>query len=68
MHPEHRPPRDENAVTDASPDTEPATCAYPGCLRPVRPSEDPGRPSVFCEDPEHTALTSFMERKRLQDE
>ena len=55
-------------MTGTTADAEPATCAYPGCLKPVQERTGPGRPPAFCDDPEHTATSAFEERRRLEDE
>jgi colicin import membrane protein len=40
-------------------------CAFPGCERPVAPApEGAGRPSRYCEQPEHNAQSAFRERRR----
>ncbi len=55
-------------MTDTAASAKPATCAYPGCARPVPEPTGPGRPPAFCDDPEHTAMTAFEERARLEEE
>src|ERR1700678_3710058 len=41
------------------------TCGFPGCGRPIAPApEGAGRPSAYCELPEHNAQTAFRERRR----
>ncbi len=40
-------------------------CAFPGCGRPAAPApEGAGRPSRYCELPEHNAQSAFRERRR----
>jgi len=40
-------------------------CAFPGCERPVAPApEGAGRPSRYCDVPEHNAQSAFRERRR----
>ena len=36
------------------------TCAFPGCVRPRVPAPAAGgRPSAYCDDSAHTAVTAF---------
>ena len=44
------------------------TCSYPGCGQPAKPAGETGRPSEYCEDPKHTKVSAWRERKRLQAE
>ena len=40
-------------------------CAFPGCERPAVPApEGAGRPSRYCDVPEHNAQSAFRERRR----
>ncbi|MBY8852608.1 hypothetical protein K7G98_32020, partial [Saccharothrix sp. MB29] len=41
------------------------TCNYPGCTRPVLRTGGPGRPSEYCDLPEHTRWRAWRERQRL---
>ncbi|MGO9960491.1 MAG: hypothetical protein ACLP50_31715, partial [Solirubrobacteraceae bacterium] len=42
-------------------------CGFPGCERPSdRGPEGAGRPSRYCELPEHNARTAFRERRRRE--
>jgi hypothetical protein len=53
--------REEPAVSELT--TE--MCAFPGCERPVAPApEGAGRPSRYCDVPEHNAQSAFRERRR----
>ena len=43
-------------------------CGFPGCERPIAPApEGAGRPSRYCELPEHNAQSAFRERRRRAD-
>src|SRR5258708_38041130 len=44
------------------------TCKFPGCDQPARQAPKTGRPPEYCDNPEHTALKAWHERKRLQAE
>ncbi|MFB9801702.1 hypothetical protein ACFFN5_14325, partial [Streptomonospora salina] len=44
------------------------TCNFPGCARPVPRSSSPGRPSQYCDLPEHTRWRAWRERQRLEQE
>lgn len=46
----------------------PTVCNYPGCTRPLAKSTGPGRPSEYCELPDHTRWRAWRERQRLQQE
>src|SRR5882762_1494983 len=41
------------------------TCKYPGCDQPARQAPKTGRPPGYCDNPEHTGVTAWRERKRL---
>src|SRR6202035_1449177 len=43
------------------------TCKYPGCDQSARLAARTGRPPEYCENPEHTAVAAWRERKRLAD-
>ncbi len=46
----------------------PTTCNYPGCTQPIPRPSGPGRPSEYCDRPEHTRWRAWRERQRLQQE
>src|SRR6201995_312827 len=46
---------------------EPLTCGYPGCDRPVLRTGAPGRPSEYCDLPEHTRWRAWRERQRIRE-
>ena len=40
------------------------TCAFPGCVRPRVPAPvGGGRPSAYCDDSAHTAVSAFRARR-----
>jgi chromosome segregation ATPase len=41
-------------------------CRYPGCTREPEPTRGPGRPTQFCNDPEHNKTTAFHARRRIK--
>lgn len=41
------------------------TCKFPGCTEPVAKTDKPGRPTVVCSKPEHTALRAWNAQKKL---
>ena len=43
------------------------TCKFPGCGQPARQAPRTGRPPGYCDNPEHTGVTAWRERKRLAD-
>ena len=43
-------------------------CNYPGCSRTITRGGGPGRPSEYCDHPEHTRWRAWRERQRLQQE
>ena len=43
-------------------------CKFPGCDQPARRAAKTGRPPEYCDDPEHSALKAWHERKRLEAE
>src|SRR5438874_3438922 len=43
------------------------TCGFPGCERPVLRTGGPGRPSEYCDLPEHTRWRAWRERQRIQE-
>ena len=47
--------------------TSTVTCKYPGCGQPARQAPKTGRPPGYCDNPEHTGVTAWRERKRLAD-
>ncbi|NKE62754.1 hypothetical protein FXN61_40955, partial [Lentzea sp. PSKA42] len=44
------------------------SCNFPGCERPVFRGGGPGRPSEYCDLPEHTRWRAWRERQRLAAE
>ncbi|NUT47846.1 MAG: hypothetical protein HOV94_11140, partial [Saccharothrix sp.] len=46
-------------------ETSALTCNYPGCTRPVFRGGGPGRPSEYCDLPEHTRWRAWRERQRV---
>jgi chromosome segregation ATPase len=43
------------------------TCGFPGCTRPVLRTGAPGRPSEYCDLPEHTRWRAWRERQRIRE-
>ncbi|GAA2836722.1 hypothetical protein ACFQ0M_48760 [Kitasatospora aburaviensis] len=43
-----------------------ATCAFGACTNPPVDNTDPGRPSAFCDLPEHNAATAWLAKYAAQ--
>jgi colicin import membrane protein len=47
-------------------DADETVCRYPTCRGPRQTAAGSGRPSAYCQNPEHTALTNHRDRQKLQ--
>jgi hypothetical protein len=53
--------------TNAGTNIAALTCGFPGCTRPVLRTGTPGRPSEYCDLPEHTRWRAWRERQRIRE-
>src|SRR5690606_3810289 len=56
----------EQPADNHADDSTTQVCKFPGCTRPVVRSNGPGRPSEYCDLPEHTRWRAWKERQRRQ--
>ncbi|WP_051713447.1 ATP synthase F0 subunit B [Actinoalloteichus caeruleus] len=63
---EHQPPEHPTTTSSALPQPT-GTCNYPDCGRPVFRAPGPGRPSEYCDRPDHTRWRAWRERQRRQE-
>src|SRR5579883_1820370 len=47
-------------------DQNESVCRYPTCYEPRQATTRTGRPSAYCQNPEHTALTNHRTRQQLK--
>jgi len=64
-------PRDVSAAAEVLAaliikDQDETICRYPTCDRPRKPETGTGRPSAYCENPEHTAVSNHRARASLK--
>src|SRR5581483_10147102 len=50
----------------AEKDADETLCHYPTCREPRQATTGSGRPSVYCQNPEHTAFTNHKARQQLR--
>ncbi len=64
-------PRDASAAAEVLAtlvvkDQDDAVCRYPTCDHPRKPETGTGRPSAYCDNPEHTAVSNHRARASLK--
>jgi len=64
-------PRDAGAAVEVLAalvlkDQNETICRYPTCDRPRKPETGTGRPSAYCDNPEHTAVSNYRARASLK--
>ena len=42
-------------------------CRFPGCSRPTERKDGPGRPSLYCSDPDHNRIAAWRTRRDSPD-